>query len=125
MPLKAKLASRNGLGRTLACWLSVWNASQSFHASSGSDADQRGELRDRVGVIGLELLRAAELRGVEQRGPVDPGRLLLELGAGPDLRALGEVLALLARGVGAGDLRFEIEDAVGGALRIAIAGQPA
>jgi hypothetical protein len=37
VPLKAKLASRTGLGRTLACWLRVWNASHSFQAASGSD----------------------------------------------------------------------------------------
>ena len=98
----------------MARWLSVWNASQSFHASSGSEPTSAASLRNGAGVIGLELGRVAKLRRAEQRGPVDAGRLAFELRAGPDGRALGEVLALRAGGMGAGDLGLEIDDALRG-----------
>ena len=48
VPLNAKLASRNALGRTFACLFRAWKVSQSFQLCSGSDADQSGELGDRV-----------------------------------------------------------------------------
>ena len=44
VPLNAKLASRNAFGRTLGRWLSVWNSSQSFHASSGCDPTRAASL---------------------------------------------------------------------------------
>ena len=74
-------------------------------------------------MIGVELLHAAELRRVQKRRPVDSRRLLLELRARPDLRAIGEVLALLARLVRLGDLGLEVHDPPGRALRIGIAGR--
>ena len=73
-------------------------------------------------MIGVELLHAAELRGVQKRAPVDARRLLLELLARPDLRAVGEILALLARLVRLGDLGLEVHDPPRRALRIGIAG---
>ena len=60
-------------------------------------------------MVSVELLHAAELRGIEQRRPIEPGALL-ELGPGPHLRAGGEVLALLARFVRSRDLGLEVHD---------------
>ncbi len=84
-------------------------------------ADQSGELRDRARMIGLELLDRAELRRIQQRTPVDPWCFLLELGAGPDLRALGEILAFLTRDMRLRDLGLEVHDPAGSRLGVGIA----
>ena len=73
-------------------------------------------------MIGVELLHAAELRGIEQCGPVDPRRLLLELRARPHLGSVLEVFTLLAGLVCLGDLGLKIDDTPRGARRVGIAG---
>src|SRR6059058_4425615 len=73
-------------------------------------------------MVGVELLSASQASRAEQRSPVDPGRLLLQLLPSPDLRPVLEVLALVDRLVGFGDLGLKIHDARSGALRIGIAG---
>ena len=96
--------------------LAVWKASQSFQASSGSLRDQSGEAADWLGVPGDDLVLAAELGGVEEGVPVDARGAGGEFGAGPGLHAV-RILRGDRVGMGAGDLGFEVEDALGARLR--------
>src|SRR5690606_32593099 len=73
-------------------------------------SDERGELGYRAGVKGIELLLIAQLGRLEERLPVEAGRLFGELVRGPDFLRLRPVVAFGTGGMGLGDLDFEIPD---------------
>ena len=66
-----------------------------------------------------EVLLIAKLRSVEEAGPVDPRRLVVEVCALPRVVGLGAVLALLQRLVSLRNLRFQRDDLLGARLWMA------
>ena len=86
-------------------------------------ADQRGQLRDRARNDKRRTsARCRAARRLSNAAQSIPGAFCSSCGARPHLRAVGEILALLARLVRLRDLGLEVHDPAGRALRVGIAG---
>ena len=70
-----------------------------------------GDADDGIGLPDDERLGGAQTRAVEQRGPVDAGRFLVEVGTGPMIVGLGDIGRLGARPMHRRNLALEIVDA--------------
>ena len=90
-------------------WLTVWKASQSFQAVERRAADQPGESGHRRRMPHGEGGRLLQPGRLEQRRPVEAGRLGRERLARPHLRQR-HVGRLHARGVDRGHPRLEVDD---------------